>query len=114
MIAPQARQRIVIKGRGFGLHVPFAHTDSPYLAIRDETAHWAAGRLVPHNWDEVMLDVESWTDNEIVITGFSGDYGVKGWKLTAGDELEVAVWNPQNGIGPARYRELVVSTQSAK
>jgi len=50
-----------------------------------------------------MLDVESWTDTEIVITGFSGDYGIKGWQLNEDDELEVAVWNPQTGAGPARY-----------
>lgn len=102
-ILPQARQRIVIQGRGFGLHVPYAHTDTPYLAIRDDTARWAAGRVVPHNWDEVMLDVESWTDDRIVISGFSGDYGKNGWKLTEGDDVEIAVWNPQNGVGPARY-----------
>ncbi len=103
-IFPQARQRIVIKGRGLGLHVPYARTDSPHLAIWDNTARWAAGRVVPHNYDDVMLDVESWTDDKIVIGGFSGDYGKNGWKLTEGDELEIAVWNPQNGVGPARYR----------
>jgi DNA-binding winged helix-turn-helix (wHTH) protein len=113
-ILPQARQRIEIRGRGFGMHVPYAHTDSPYLAIRDITGHWAAGRLVPHNWDEVMLDVESWADPEIVISGFSGDYGVNGWKLTEGDELEIAVWNPQSGVGPARYRVSVGSTNATR
>jgi excisionase family DNA binding protein len=107
-ILPQARQRIVIQGRGFGLHVPYANTDTPYLAIRDDSARWAAGRILPHNWDEVMLNVESWTDNQIVITGFSGDYGKNGWKLTAGDKLEIAVWNPQNGVGPALYHVRVL------
>jgi DNA-binding winged helix-turn-helix (wHTH) protein len=102
-IVPEARQRIVIKGRGFGLHVPYVHTDSPYLAIRNETAHWAAGRIIPWNSDEVMVDVESWTDTEIVVSGFSGDYGVKGWKLAPGDNLEIAVWNPESGVGPALY-----------
>jgi DNA-binding winged helix-turn-helix (wHTH) protein len=102
-ILPQARQRIVITGRGFGFHVPYAHTDASYLAIRDLTAHWAAGRVIPQNWDEVMVDVESWTDTEIVMSGFSGEYGAQGWKLAAGDELEVAIWNPQSGVGPALY-----------
>ncbi len=50
-----------------------------------------------------MVDVESWTDNEIVIGGFSGDYGRNRWKLLPGDSLEVAVWNPQSGAGPALY-----------
>ncbi len=112
-IQPQARQRIVITGRGFGLHVPYVHTDSPYLAIRDLSAHWAAGRIVPHNSDEVMVDVESWTDAEIVISGFSGDYGKGGWKLAAGDDLEVAIWNPQSGVGPGLCRVTVVSANAA-
>lgn len=103
-ILPQPRQRIVIKGRGFGLHVPYARTDSPYLAIRDKTAHWSAGRTIPQNWDEVMVDVEGWTDTEIVLSGFSGEYGRNGWSLTSGDLLEIAVWNPQSGVGPAIYR----------
>jgi DNA-binding winged helix-turn-helix (wHTH) protein len=107
-IVPQARQRIVIGGRGFGLHVPYVHTDSPYLAIRDLTAGWAAGRIVPQNSDEVMVDVESWTDTEIVISGFSGDYGVKRWKISPGDELEIAVWNPQSGVGPGLFHITVV------
>ncbi len=100
-ILPQARQRIVISGRGFGSHLPYVHTDSPYLAIRNDTAHWAAGRIIPWNSDEVMVDVERWTDTEIVVSGFSGDYGVKGWKLTTGDKLEIAVWNPESGFGPS-------------
>ena len=102
-IFPQARQRIVIKGRGFGLHVPYTHTDSPYLAIWDDTAHWAAGRIIPWNYDDVMLDVENWTDTEVVVSGFSGDYGRNGWTLNPGDSLVVAIWNPQSGVGPAKY-----------
>lgn len=112
-ILPQARQRIVITGRAFGLHVPYVHTDSPYLAIRDLSAHWAAGRIVPHNSDEVMVDVESWTDSEIVMSGFSGDYGMKGWKLAAGDEVEIAVWNPQSGAGPGLFHVRVTAENAA-
>lgn len=106
-ILPQARQRIVIKGRGFGLHVPYVHTDSPYIAIRDETAHWAAGRIIPQNYDDVMVDVESWTDTQIVVSGFSGDYGRNGWKLNLGDSVVVAIWNPQSGVGPGEYNAQV-------
>jgi DNA-binding winged helix-turn-helix (wHTH) protein len=110
-ILPQPKQRIVIKGRGFGLHVPYHNTDSPYLAIRDQSSDWAAGRMIPQNSDEVMLDVESWTDTEIVLSGFSGDYGQRGWKLAPGDELEIAVWNPQTGAGPAKFPAIVASTK---
>jgi hypothetical protein len=113
-ILPQGKQRIVISGRGFGMHVPYVHTDSPYLAIRDLSAHWAAGRIVPHNSDEVMVDVESWNDAEIVIDGFSGDYGKGDWRLSAGDDVEVAIWNPQSGVGPALYRVTVVSANAGR
>lgn len=113
-IIAQARQRIVISGRGFGLHAPYSRTDSPHLAIRDETRDWSAGRMIPENWDEVMLDIESWNTNEIVLSGFSGDYGQKGWNLIAGDWLEVRVWNPQTGFGPARFQLTVSSADAAK
>jgi DNA-binding winged helix-turn-helix (wHTH) protein len=113
-ILPQARQRIVIKGRGFGLHVPYVHADSPYLAIRDLTGGWAAGRMIPQNQDNVTIDVESWTDTEIVISGFSGEYGLKTWKLAGGDDLEVAIWNPQSGMGPTLYRITVASANAAR
>ena len=102
-IGPAPDQRIVIMGRGFGTHTPYENQDSGYLAIRDTTAHWAAGRITPTNWDEVTLSVASWTDSEIVVTGFSGAYGTKGWKLGVGDEIEVAVWNPQTHAGPGIY-----------
>jgi DNA-binding winged helix-turn-helix (wHTH) protein len=113
-VRPQSRQRIVIKGRGFGSHVPYSDTDSPYLAIRDKTAHWAAGRIIPWNWDEVMLDVESWTDSQIVLSGFSGSYGEQGWKLNTGDELEIAVWNPQSGAASAVYGLTVISAGASR
>ena len=113
-IIPEARQRIVITGRGFGLHVPYVHTDSPYLAIRDLTGRWSAGRMIPQNSDEVMVDVENWSDTEIVLSGFSGDYGVKGWNLAAGDELEVAVWNPQSGVGPGLFHVTVAAVNQLR
>ncbi len=108
-IVPLSRQKIVIRGRGFGLHVPFSRTDSPHLAVRDKTHDWAAGRIIAQNTDEVMVDVERWTDDEIVISGFSGDYGKKGWTFVEGDRVEIAVWNPQSGAGPATFGAAVVS-----
>ena len=103
-ILPQRNQAIVIRGRGFGLHTPYRNADSPFIAIRDNTVRWAAGRIIPQNWDEVTLDVKSWEDTQIVVSGFSGAYGAGEWKLNPGDAIEVAVWNPQSGHGPATYR----------
>jgi hypothetical protein len=103
-ILPRPDQTIIIKGSDFGWYSPFNSLDTPFLAIRDITGHWAAGRIIDRNPDDVTLSVSSWTDSEIVITGLSGAYGQNGWKLIPGDEIDVAVWNPQTGAGPAIYR----------
>ncbi len=102
-VGPVPEQRIVIVGRGLGSYVAYANQDTPYIAIRDKTAGWAAGRIIPQNWDEVTLSVASWSDSEIVVAGFSGAYGTRGWKLSVGDEIEIAVWNPQTQAGPGTY-----------
>jgi len=114
LIEPRPNQVIVIKGQGLGVHTYYANGDTPFLAIRDKTSHWAAGRLIPENWDEVTLNVASWTDSEIVVTGFAGAYGQHWWKLSPGDEIEVAVWNPQTQAGPATYELTVASRQLAQ
>jgi hypothetical protein len=103
-ILPQRDQRIIITGSGFGLHVPYENADNPFIAVRNDTAGWAAGRIIAENWDAVTLNVESWRTDRIVISGFSGAYGSGKWKLTSGDEIEIAVWNPQSANGPALYR----------
>lgn len=113
-ILPKAIQKIVLSGRNLGSHTPFVNLDTPFLAIRDNTADWAAGRMTPENSDEVTLSVESWTDAQIVVAGFSGAYGSRGWKLAPGDGIEVAVWNPQTGNGPALYTLRVSAVESAK
>jgi hypothetical protein len=53
--------------------------------------------------DAVTLSVSSWTDSQIVITGFSGAYGTSAGCIRPGDQLYVKVWNAQTGSGPAYY-----------
>ena len=113
-IAPRADQVIVIRGHGLGVHTYYANGDTPFIAIRDKTARWAAGRIIPQNWDEVTLNVADWTDTEIVVTGFAGAYGQHWWKLNPGDQIEVAVWNPQTQAGPALYELKIASGQGAQ
>jgi hypothetical protein len=113
-IEPKANQVIVIKGQRLGVHTYYANGDTAYIAIRDQTARWAAGRIIPQNWDEVTLNVAHWTNSEIVVTGFAGAYGQHWWKLTPGDEIEVAIWNPQTQAGPATYHLTVASRQLAQ
>ncbi len=102
-ILPQPNQTIVIRGHGMGIHTNFTNVDTPFLSIRDKTAGWAAGRIVDRNFDEVTLTVASWTDSEIVVTGFGGAYGRGYWRFNPGDMIQIAVWNPQSTVGPTTF-----------
>ena len=113
-IEPKSDQIIVIRGRNLGTYCYYANEDTPFIAIRDKTAQWAAGRIIPENWDEVTLNVARWTDSEIVVTGFAGAYGQHWWRLNRGDQIEVVVWNPQTKSGPATYALTVASPQLAQ
>ena len=85
---------------------PAYNGDSLYIVIRNETRGRNAGSNRPNTQFGnspclVTLDVTSWTDSEIQLNGFSGDYGKNGWILNDGDIIEVLVWNPNTGLGPA-------------
>ncbi len=95
-ITAAQNQRIVIKGRGFGIQQPF-NGDTPVFQISDITRGWNAGndrwpRAGGGNW--ITVHVTKWTDTEIVLHGFGGDYG-GWWSLAAGDNVEIDVWNAQ-------------------
>jgi uncharacterized repeat protein (TIGR02543 family) len=108
--APTGTQTITISGSGFGTQSPF-DGDSAFLAIQDLTGNWEAGNAPDGNL--VTVSVSSWTDNQIIISGFTGDYGISGgiynWNFELGDYLTIEVWNPQSGQGPATYGIIVGS-----
>ncbi|HXO16842.1 MAG TPA: hypothetical protein VN909_01600 [Candidatus Dormibacteraeota bacterium] len=93
-------QKIVISGSGFGTMQPY-NGDSGYLQILDTTGGWSAGYISSSQDDTVTLDVTSWSNKKIVITGFTGGYGESYWTLKKGDKLEINVWNAQDHNGPA-------------
>ena len=98
-ILPQQTQPITINGTGFGSQSPYTG-DSKYIELVDSTGtSWNAG----HSGAAVTLAVSSWTDTQIVLSGFSGSYGTHAWCIRPGDQLSVKVWNAQTGIGPAVY-----------
>jgi hypothetical protein len=99
-------QKIVISGSGFGTTSPY-NGDSDYLQIWDLTGKWSAGLKNSTQDDSVWLDVTSWSDDKIVITGFTGDYGQSYWKLKKHDQLEINVWNWQTDSGPATEKQKV-------
>ncbi|MGD0735016.1 MAG: Ig-like domain repeat protein [Terracidiphilus sp.] len=98
-ILPQQTQTITINGSGFGTQAPY-NGDSSSILFADPTGTpWYAG----DTGNAVTLAVSSWTDSQIVITGFTGAYGTDGECIKPGDQLYVKVWNAQTGSGPAYY-----------
>src|SRR3984885_12107545 len=99
-IAPQQDQTITLTGSGLGTQTPY-NSDSMYLEIADLTGNWTAGYINNGSPNQVTLNVTSWTDSQIVIQGFTGNYGQNNWVLNPGDKIQVSVWNPQSNAGPA-------------
>ena len=101
-LQPQALQNIKIKGTGFGKQAPY-NGNTLFIEITDTTTGWSAG----YGYDAVNLDVTKWTNTEIDIDAFTGAYGQSGWVLLSGDAIQVQVWNPASGKGPAKKRTVV-------
>ncbi len=59
------------------------------------------GEMKPHA--ATAIDVPTWSENEIVISGFTGSYGAFGWTLEKGEKVEVEVWNQLDEKGPSCY-----------
>jgi hypothetical protein len=96
-IAPRQTQTITISGNGFGTQNGFKGT-SQYLRIQNVTANWDAG----YTDDTMIVNVSQWTDTQITVTGFGGDYGLsEEWKLNPSNKVTISVWNAQTGAGPA-------------
>jgi hypothetical protein len=100
-ITPAQYQTILITGSGLGTQQPFSNTTSNYLNLQDITGQWRAG----YRNDIVGVTISAWTDNRIEITGFS-NYGGS-WTFQPGDQVVIAVWNPQTHAGPALFATTV-------
>jgi hypothetical protein len=98
-ILAQASQTITIMGTGFGSQQPY-NGSSTYIQISDLTAGWNAG----YGGDSIWLNITSWIDTQITISGLTGSYGSSGYALNSGDQAQVQVWNAQTGAGPATYK----------
>lgn len=103
-------QKIVIKGKGFGKMKPYngdsccieivvTNPACEYYGYYDQ---WNAG-YESSNPNLVTLNVTKWTNKEIVVAGFTGDYGEGCWTLNAGQPISVNVWNAQTKAGPATW-----------
>jgi hypothetical protein len=96
-----AAQSVEITGCGFGTGNTTSSADSAWFRISDLTAGWNACSTRDPGTDSVTCDISSWTDTAIVFSGYTGDYGLYSWVVAEGDKIEVQVWNPQSGKGPA-------------
>ncbi len=104
-VLPQPTQTITITGTGFGTQSPY-DGNSGFIEVIDESGvTWSAGWVNPGIgvYDDVTLAVQSWTDSQIVLAGFTGSYGANGWVLDPCDQLVFQVWNPQSGEGPGTW-----------
>ncbi|MFZ0032100.1 MAG: hypothetical protein WAK84_09530 [Candidatus Cybelea sp.] len=99
-------QKIVIAGSGFGTMQPY-NGDSCCLEFTVTNKKcgntWQAGMT----GELVTLNVTRWTNNRIVIQGFTGEYGQNCWVLHAGDPVTIEVWNAQSQSGPALWQTTV-------
>jgi hypothetical protein len=79
-----------IKGVGFGnapVSMPYSGNLQQFIFW---DVHFTAGYVGPGVNDAVHLNYQSWSDTEIVINGFSGDYGGS-WSLSPGDSVVIQV-----------------------
>jgi hypothetical protein len=96
-------QTVEITGSCFGTGNTSSGADTAYFRISDLTAGWNACWTGDPGTDQVSCSIASWTNNEIIFSGYTGDYGEGSWVVTSGDLIEIQVWNPQSGKGPATF-----------
>jgi hypothetical protein len=94
---------VTITGSGFG-DAPEGlvgqNTDSPYFVFTDWNADapgtdgfpWNAGFCGANDCDGVTISYQSWTDTEIVVSGFGSQYGNGNWTVNPRDAFCVGVW----------------------
>jgi hypothetical protein len=104
-------QTITIKGSGFGTQAPYTG-DSNFIALTDlSKGKWQAGYSKFD--DTVTLIVNSWTNTQITLGGFSGAWGTHNYTLAVGNSEKVQVWNAQTGAGPASKMVKVTGAATA-
>jgi serine/threonine-protein kinase len=106
-------QAVQINGSCFGTGNTSSEADTAYFRITDRTTGWNACWTNDPGTDSITCDISSWTASEITFGGFTGGYGTGTWVVSDGDDLEIQVWNPQSGEGPATCQVIVGSGEAA-
>jgi hypothetical protein len=103
-VTTQQFQTIYINGSNFG-ETQFYDGDSVYISFQDVTGNWEAGYdgCYFHGCTDnaTTLIVDSWQNTAVVLGGFLGAWPVIGGTFSKGDTIQLCVWNPQSGDGPA-------------
>jgi hypothetical protein len=94
-ITPTKIQPITVRGTDLGTHKAYTGASSN-IVVLDTSTHpiWQASKLI----------VNKWTNSEIVLGGFAGDLTKSNFPLAKGNKIEIKVWNPQTGKGPATWK----------
>jgi 3',5'-cyclic AMP phosphodiesterase CpdA len=98
-----------ILGTGLGVHTPY-DADTTFLRINDLSQNWVAGYVFSYGFSSVTLAVSNWNDTGIAMDHYSGVYGQYPQIAYPGDSIQIEVWNPQTGAGPATYQFQMPST----
>jgi hypothetical protein len=103
IVAQQQYQTITITGSNFGNLAPYSG-DSDYIIYSDYTTGWECGYAPSGNY--CGLIVNSWTDSQIVLGGFSLPYPE--YLPFAKDDVKFQVFNAQSGDGPSDNKKATV------
>jgi hypothetical protein len=94
---------VTITGSGFGAApdgLMGQNTDSPYLVFSDWNADapgtdgfpWNAGFCGTNDCNGVTVAYQSWTDTQVVLSGFGSEYGMGNWTANPRDAFCVGIW----------------------
>jgi hypothetical protein len=96
-ISISASQTITFNGSGFGTGGPAGFTgNSAIFEFQDLTQGWNAGDS--NISTAVTVQFGTWSDTQVTIHGFGGAFGQGSFVLKAGDQVSVALANPQTGL----------------
>ena len=100
-LAGATNAAFAIHGQGLGTQDPY-QGDSEFFIIDNFTRGWAGGHRDASGQDSVITNVSHWDDRLISVDSLGG-LGTDNNQLDIGDSLEIRVWNPQTGLGPAYF-----------
>ncbi len=94
-----------INGSNFGSQSPF-NGDNPNIAVGDQTRAWGAGFTGNAGSDQVQVDLTKWSNTQITIAGYTGDYPDFGqnWIGVPNDIIRITVDNPSTGLASNTYQ----------